>query len=102
VRWKLLLLTSLVAAAVGAGGGYGLVYGLLHFSRPYPPALTLIILIELMPMVLSISASVFIYRHTARRRKLQALLALLLSLLLSQAFIYLATFLLPFFAKSQD
>ena len=53
-----------------------------------------------MPFVISISASIFVYRHTARRRKLQAFITLLLSLLLSHALFRLATLLAPIFVKS--
>ena len=95
MRWKLLLPASLAAALLGACVSYGLGYALYHFRRPYPSALTLLTLAELIYLVLSVSASVFVYRHTARRRKLQALITLLLSLLLAHALIRLAALLFP-------
>jgi hypothetical protein len=100
LRWKLLLIVSLAAALGGAGGSYGLVYALLHFRRPLSSTLTFLIVGEFMPVVLSISASIFVYRHTARRRKLQAFINLLLSLILSQALLRLITLFVPLFIKA--
>ena len=100
MRWKLLLIASLAATVIGAGGSYGFVYAWLHLRRPLPTALTFLIVEEFMPFVISISASIFVYRHTARRRKLQAFITLLLSLLLSHALFRLATLLAPIFVKS--
>ena len=102
MRWKLLLATTLVAATVGAGASYGTAYGLYHFSRPAPTTLTVLVVVELIFLVTSVSASMFAYRHTARRRKLQAGLTLLLSLLLAHALLRLATFYVPLFVASQD
>ncbi len=102
MRWKLLVAASLVAAVVCAGGSYGLIYALYHFRRPYPATLTILALVELIYLALSVSASVFVYRHTARRRKLQAVITLLLSLLLAHALFRLATLLAPIFYRSLD
>lgn len=103
MRWKLLIATSLVAALIGANGSYGLLYFQYHFRRAYPSALTLLILIELVPLIMSISAGIFVYRHTARRRKLQVFITVLLCLLLSHAFLRLAVALVtPFYKGSLD
>ena len=87
---------------VSAGASYGLVYALYHFRHPFPATLTVLAFIELICFATDVSASIFVYRHTARRRKLQALLTLLLSLLLAHALLRLAVSLLPIIAKSQD
>jgi hypothetical protein len=87
VRWKLLLAASLVASVVGAGGCYGLVYAVRRLSQLHPSALTALVISELVPVAASVSAAVFVYRHTARRRKLQAVLTLLLGLALAQVLI---------------
>lgn len=83
MRWKLLLVTSLLATLVGAGAG-------LFFGRvlagpaapdgfgPYAPLVAL-----LLPLVSITSASIFVYRHTARRRPLQAMATALLAALLT-------------------
>jgi hypothetical protein len=101
LRWKLLIATSLVAALVGAGGSYGLIYGYIRISNHIPSTLTLVILGEAIPLAASLSAGVFVYRHTARRRKLQALLAFLLSISLAQIFIRFIMSFMPYF-KSDD
>ena len=88
MRWKLLVIASLAAAIVGAGGSYGLIYAVLYLSRQSrPSAFTLFLLAEAFPAAASIFAGIFVYRHTARRRKLQVFLAVLLTLILSQALI---------------
>ena len=102
MRWKLLVATILVSAAVGAGASYGTASGLYRLNRPAPTPLTVLIVVELIFLATSVSASMFAYRHTARRRKLQAFLTLLLSLLLAHALLWLATFFVSLFAASQD
>ena len=67
LRWKLLLIASFVAAVIGAGGGFGLAYALLRFRHPYPTALTTLIVGEFLPVLMSVIASIFVYRHTARK-----------------------------------
>jgi branched-subunit amino acid ABC-type transport system permease component len=102
LRWKLLVITSLAAAIVGAGGSYGLVYAVMYFSpgtRSSP--LALLLCAELFPVAASVYAAVFVYRHTARRRKLQVLIVVLLSLVLSQTLIRFVMPLIPFF-RSDD
>ena len=85
MRWKLLAIASLLAAIAGVGAGAGmghllaippdgLVSGGLHGT-----------LLLLFPLAAVTYASIFVYRHTARRRKLQAFLTALLSLLLAAA-----------------
>jgi hypothetical protein len=102
LRWKLLIATSLVAALVGAGGSYGLACLLYHFRRSYPTTLMLLVIVESVFLVMSVSVGIFVYRHTARRRKLQVFITLLLSLLLSHAFLRLAIVLAPLYIRSLD
>jgi cytochrome bd-type quinol oxidase subunit 2 len=47
--------------------------------------------IYLLPVLTTLLASIFVYRHTARRRKLQAALTALISLLLSLALFLIAS-----------
>lgn len=90
MRWKLLVIASLVAAVVGAAGSYSLFNLLTDYSLPHLIFATKLALAEICPLVTSCAAAIFVYRHTARRRKTQALLTLLLSLSLFQVLIYLA------------
>ena len=83
MRLKLVLIASLLAALVGAGSAIALV--LLVFSSLGPittPGL-LVLSTYLLPVLTTLLAAIFVYRHTARRRKLQAALTVLLALLLS-------------------
>lgn len=87
MRWKLLIITSLLAALVGAGGTLGLALGLIG-STQRPKAIDLyVVLTFLVPAASIFFASFFVYRHTARRRKLQAFSTALLSIILTLAFL---------------
>jgi hypothetical protein len=85
VRWKLVVITSLVAAVMGLGLSLGLTLvavraGVqLSFYRPF------FSVASLLPVLAAIAAGVFVYRHTARRRKLQAFITIALSMLLQLA-----------------
>jgi hypothetical protein len=82
LRWKLLIAASLLAAAAGAGACYAATRYLLPTPVSNAPgwaaALTL-----LAPLGAITYAAVFVYRHTARRRALQAAAAALLASLLT-------------------
>jgi hypothetical protein len=83
MRLKLVIITSLLAAIAGAGASVAIV--LLGFSalptlRPPGPLLLATLLLPILAVLL---ASIFVYRHTARRRKLQAFLTALIATFLS-------------------
>jgi hypothetical protein len=101
LRWKLLVTASVLAALAGAGGGFGLAhaYSALRPGGRLPSELSLLICAQLAPLAASALAAVFVYRHTARRRKLQVLLTVLFALALSQLFVF---HLLPFVPHSHD
>lgn len=84
MRLKLVLAASLLAAIVGAGSCIALV--LLVFSQQalLSPGL-LVASTFLLPIATTIFASIFVYRHTARRRRLQAFLTAILAVLLTIA-----------------
>ncbi|HEY0100234.1 MAG TPA: hypothetical protein VGB76_14890, partial [Pyrinomonadaceae bacterium] len=81
MRWKLLIITSLSAALVGAGGDLALAYWRQGRSNPLSAPPALVAGIVLIPLISVTLAGIFVYRHTARRRKLQATLTVLLSLI---------------------
>lgn len=87
MRLKLVLLTSLVGAVIGAGASIAMIVGTLGSWNIADPAFSAhgwtAIVIYAIPLATAIAASVFVYRHTARRRKLQAVLTAILVLLLS-------------------
>ncbi|MBD0372292.1 MAG: hypothetical protein ICV60_15725 [Pyrinomonadaceae bacterium] len=94
MRWKLLIITSLVAAIVGAGGSLALALGLTGSTRR-PAALDFyVILMLIVPFAAIFFASLFVYRHTARWRKAQALSTALLSILLTLSILIAGSILL--------
>ena len=89
MRWKLLVIASLAAVLAGAGGGTGLLYLLTGEATPTDRAGWLGLAALLLPLAAITYATVFVYRRTARRRKLQAAATALVSLALTLA-IYFA------------
>lgn len=82
MRWKLLLLASLVAALLGFGlwcvitiAFFGTATELARRDWAFLASL-------LLPFASVICAGVFVYRHTSRRRKTQAMASALLTALL--------------------
>jgi len=82
MRLKLVAITSLLAAVVGAGSCIALVLGVFSRQALSNPGL-LVLSVFLLPLATIIIASIFVYRHTARRRRLQAFLTLVLATLLT-------------------
>ena len=85
MRWKLLILTSLVAAIAGVGLTLVVIlgfYGSLKNLSTHELSRTLTFAI---PLALTAFAGFFTYRHTARRRKLQTVLVVVLALVLTLA-----------------
>lgn len=84
MRWKLLLLASLLATIVGAGSTLALVYVLTRPAGDAPARPFLFALGTLLIPIAAITfAAVFVYRHTARRRRLQAMLSALFAAILT-------------------
>jgi hypothetical protein len=82
MRLKLVLAASLVAAFVGAGSCIALVLGVFSVKALSNPGL-LVASTLLLPILTIVFASIFVYRHTARRRKLQAFLTAILAIVLT-------------------
>jgi len=82
MRLKLVVIASLLAAVVGAGSCIALVLGIFSRQALASPGL-LVLSTFLLPLATIIIASIFVYRHTARRRRLQAFLTLVLATLLT-------------------
>lgn len=65
------------------------------YSNPErPPGRLAVAGAILIPLIIVTAASIFVYRHTPRRRKLQAALTVLLAFLLTALALASATFLL--------
>lgn len=85
MRWKLLIAASLLAAVAGTGALYAAWHFLLipwggREAPSWAAALSL-----LAPLGAITYAAVFVYRHTARRRQLQAAATALLASILTLA-----------------
>jgi drug/metabolite transporter (DMT)-like permease len=89
MRLKLVIIASIVAAILGAGLAILLVLFIFSSLQSNPGLLASII--YLLPVLTTLLASIFVYRHTARRRKLQAALTALISLLLSLSLFLIAS-----------
>ena len=85
MRLKLVIAASLLAAIVGAGTCIALVLGVFTAKALSNPSL-LVVSTLVLPIAATAFAAIFVYRHTARRRKLQAFLTAILSILLTLGF----------------
>lgn len=83
LRWKLLIAASLLAAVAGACSYFAVTYLLLAFGAS--PSAWEETLLLLSPLGAIIFASIFVYRHTPRRRALQAATTALLASLFTFA-----------------
>jgi hypothetical protein len=92
MRLRLVIAASLLAAIAGAGSCIALVLGVFSVKTLSSPGL-LVASTLLLPILAITFASIFVYRHTARRRRLQAVLTALLATLLTLAFFVCASIL---------
>ena len=83
MRLKLVLMSSLVAAIVGAGSAIAIILSVFSSLRPITTPGLLVFSTYLLPILMILLAAIFVYRHTARRRKLQAILTATIALLLT-------------------
>ena len=93
MRPKLVVGVSFLAALLGAGSCIGIVLGVSSSLNPAARPGLIVTVSLLLPIATIIFASVFVYRHTARRRKLQAFVTAILATLLTLSFFVLATIL---------
>ena len=92
MRLKLVFLVSFLAAVAGSGSCIALVLGVLSRQALTNPGL-LVLSTFLLPIATIIFASIFVYRHTARRRRTQAFLTLVLATLLTIALLVVTSIL---------
>ena len=90
MRLKLVFAASALAALVGAGSCIALVLGVFSTAALSRPGL-LVASTLLAPIATIVFAAIFVYRHTARRRRLQALLTTLIATLLTLCLFILAS-----------
>jgi hypothetical protein len=92
MRLKLVFAASALAALVGAGSCIAIVLGVFSVQALSRPGL-LVALTLLLPIAAITFAAIFVYRHTARRRKLQAVLTTIIATLLTLSLFILASIL---------
>ena len=82
MRLKLVIAASVLAAVAGANSCIALVLGVFSLKALSNPGL-LVTSTLLLPIAAIAFAAIFVYRHTARRRKLQAFLTAIIAILLT-------------------
>jgi cytochrome bd-type quinol oxidase subunit 2 len=80
MRWKLLLLASLVAAILGFGLWCALTLVLFGTAAELARHDWIFLASSLLPLALAVFSGIFVYRHTSRRRKTQAILSAILTM----------------------
>jgi hypothetical protein len=91
VRLKLVLICSLIAAVAGAGSAIAIILAVFSSLRPITTPGLLVVSTYLLPAIATLLSSIFVYRHTARRRRLQAVLTAFISLVLTILLFVLAS-----------
>lgn len=91
MRLKLVLIASFVSAIVGAGASIAIILGKFSSLRGLSAPDLLVASTFILPVAAVVLAAIFVYRHTARRRKTQALLTGILAAFLSLAIFILAS-----------
>lgn len=94
MRWKLIVITTLVISLISAGLQITLLrllFGCSFYLNCTAAAgqTSKFDLLSILTLVLSFMAAFFVYRHTARRRKLQAVMTFIFSILLTITFYFL-------------
>ena len=95
MRWKLLLLTSLAAAAVAFCLWSILAIGLFGSARIMAQSDRRLLFSAVIPISIAVVSSVFVYRHSAKRRKLQAVISALLTLIFAVDFYFAGWIVFP-------
>ena len=93
MRLKLVLISSLIAAIVGAGSVIAIITVAFSSLKPISTPGLLVVSTYLVPALATLLAAIFVYRHTARRRRLQAALTAVVALLLTIASLLIASIL---------
>lgn len=86
MRLKLVFISAVVAAALGAGSSIAIILSVSSSLKPITAPGLFVLATFLLPGGATLLATIFVYRHTARRRKLQAALTAIISLILTIAF----------------
>ena len=91
MRLKLVLISALIAAVAGAGSAIAIILSVFSSLKPITTPGLLVVSTYLLPLLATLLASIFVYRHTARRRRLQAVLTAIIALVLTILLFILAS-----------
>jgi amino acid transporter len=91
MRLKLVFISAFVAAILGAGSASAIIISATSSLNGLTRPGLLVISSNLLPLLAILFTSIFVYRHTARRRKLQAILTAILAILLTILFFVIAS-----------
>ena len=91
MRLKLVLISAVIAAIAGAGSAIAIVLSVFSSLKPITTPGLLVVSTYLLPALTTLLASLFVYRHTARRRRLQAMLTAIIALVLTILLFVLAS-----------
>lgn len=94
MRLKLVLISSLLAAITGAGSAIAIIVSVFSSLHAIATPGLLVVSTYLLPILTTLLASIFVYRHTARRRKLQAILTATIAAILTILFFVVASIVL--------
>jgi cytochrome bd-type quinol oxidase subunit 2 len=83
MRWRLLVLVSFIAALIAFGLWEVTIVLMFGSVRPAQANQQLLAASIVVPLFCAAAATFFVYRHTSRRRKTQATLSFMLTLLLA-------------------
>ena len=95
MRWKLLVLVSLTAALLVLGLWSAITIAVFGSARVMAQSDWLLLGSLAIPFGVTAFAGVFVYRHTARRRKTQAVFTIFLTLFLSAGTYLVASQIFP-------
>jgi ABC-type uncharacterized transport system permease subunit len=91
MRWKLLGLVSVIAALTGVALWSAVTVAAFGSARAMARYDWVLLGSLIIPLGVTVFGALFVYRHTAHRRKSQAVIAILLTLLLTAATYLLAS-----------
>lgn len=91
MRWKLIVLVSFVAAVIALGLWSALTITVFGSARVLAQNDWSLIASLVIPIGVTTFVGIFVHRHTAKRRKLQVLMATVLVLLLSAGLYLIAS-----------
>ena len=91
MRLKLVLLASFLAALVGSSASIAIILGRSSSLKMLSAPGFMIVSTFVFPIVAVALAAAFVYRHTARRRKTQALLTAIIAACFSLALFLIAS-----------